>query len=217
MFEKKFKEKWFWLARWFCRVFCILFFRIHVYGRENIPTEGAFVLISNHQSFLDPLFCGCPLKRQVSFIARDTLFTHWLFGGIISSVGTIALKRGRADLSAIKNVIEKLKDGNGVCLFPEGTRSIDGKISAFKPGIGLLCRRGKASVVPVTIDGGFECWPRHKKIFSPGRVVVCYGKAIPPEQVKNLSNKELAKKLTDTLRQMQNDSRIKHGKEPYDY
>jgi 1-acyl-sn-glycerol-3-phosphate acyltransferase len=71
--------------------------------------------------------------------------------------------------------------------------------------------------VPVVIDGAFECWPRHKKIFSPGRIEVCYGKAIPAGQVKNMNDRELAELLTDTLRRMQTESRIRHGKEPYDY
>ena len=121
-------------------------------------------------------------------------------------------------LSAIKKIIGKLKDGFGVCLFPEGTRTSDGRIAAFKPGFGLLCRRGGAAVVPVVIDGAFECWPRHKKIFSPGaRINVCYGKCITAEEVKRMSDRELADTLTHTLRQMQTKNRVKQGKVPYDY
>ncbi|TSA46063.1 hypothetical protein D4R52_01220, partial [bacterium] len=94
----------------------------------------------------------------------------------------------------------------------------DGRIAPFKPGFGLLCRRGGASVVPVLVDGAFECWPRHKKIFLPGaQIVVCYGKCITADEVKNMNDRELAERLTDTLRQMQHSCRIKHGKEPYDY
>lgn len=211
------KAKWYWLARWICRVFCILFFRVRTYGRENVPKKGAFILISNHQSYLDPMLCGVPLKRRLSFLARDSLFANWFFGGLISSVGTIPVKRGEADISAIKKVIGKLQDGGGVCLFPEGTRTSDGKIAAFKPGFGLICRRGKAAVVPVVIDGAFECWPRHKKIFSPGSIFVCYGRAITAEQAANLGDSKLAEVLTETLRQMQTKSRIKCGKKPYDY
>jgi len=209
---------WFRFARWVCKVFCKLFFQIRVYDEENVPKEGALVLVGNHQSYLDPVFCGIPLKRPLYFLARDTLFANRLFGWLISSVNTIPVKRGTADLSAMKKIIGKLKEGSGVCLFPEATRTKDGKITPFKPGFGLLCRRGEAAVVPVLIDGAFECWPRHKKIFSPGgRIVVCYGKAITAEQVKSMSDKELAENLTDTLRRMQNDCRVKQGKEPYNY
>jgi 1-acyl-sn-glycerol-3-phosphate acyltransferase len=216
--EKQPKMRWFRLARWFCKVFCNLFFHLRVYGRENVPEQGAFVLVGNHQSFLDPVLCGIPLKRPLFFLARDTLFTNRFFGWLISSVHTIPVRRGKADLSAVRTIIGRLKAGSGVCLFPEATRTSDGKITPFKPGFGLLCRRGEAAVVPVVIDGAFECWPRHKKIFSPGsEIVICYGKPITAEQVKELDDRELAENLTDTLRQMQNDCRVKHGKEPLKY
>ncbi len=216
--EKKPKMLWFRFARLLCRVFCEIFFRIRVYGKENVPDKGAFLLVGNHQSLLDPVFCGICLKRPLYFLARDTLFANRLFGWLISSVNTIPVRRDQADLPAMKKVVSKLKEGSGVCLFPEGTRTRDGKITPFKPGFSLICRRGGAAVVPVVIDGAFECWPRHKKIFSPGgHIVICYGKRITAEQVKEMNDRELAENLTDTLRQMQNDCRLKHGKEPYDY
>lgn len=194
------------------------FFRIRPAGRENVPDQGALVLISNHQSFLDPVLCGIFVKRPLYFLARDSLFVNRFFGWLIASVNTIPVKRDAPDLSAMKTIISKLKQGSGVCLFPEATRTRDGRITPFKPGFGLLCRRGGAAVVPVVIDGAFECWPRGKKIFSPGgRIAICYGKCISAEQVKRIGNRELAKVLTDTLRQMQNDCRVKQGKEPYSY
>jgi len=123
----------------------------------------------------------------------------------------------RGVFEEVRKVISKLKAGRGVCLFPEGTRTRDGRIGVIKPGFGLLCRRGKAGVMPVVIDGAFECWPRHKKIFSPGSISVCYGEAITAEQAKEIGDEKLAEVLTETLRQMQNDLRAKHGKEPYSY
>ena len=215
--KKKTKMRWFRFARWCCKVFCNLFFRIHIYGRENVPDKGAVVLVGNHQSYLDPVLCGTSLKRPLYFLARDSLWKNRFFGWLISSVNTIPVRQGKADLSAMRKVIGKLKEGWGVCLFPEGTRTSDGKITPFKPGFGLLCRRGEAAVVPVVIDGAFECWPRHKKIFSPGRIDVCFGKVIPAGEVANMSDRELADVLTDTLCRMQTESRIKHGKEPYSY
>ena len=195
----------------------MLFFRVRSYGRDNIPDKGAFVLICNHQSYLDPMLCGGPLKRHLSFVARDSLFSNWFFGPLLSSVNAIPVKRAEADISAMRKVIGKLKEGRGVCLFPEGTRSHDGKITALKPGLGLLCRRGAAAVVPVVIDGAFECWPRHKKLFSGGSISVCYGEAITAEQAKNMGDEKLAEVLTETLRQMQTESRTKQGKKPDDY
>ncbi len=217
MLRERLKAMWYHAARRACRVFCMVFFRVRVSGRENIPAKGAFVLVSNHQSYLDPMLCGAFLKRRLCFLARESLFSNWFFGRAISSVDVIPLKQDQADLRAVRKVISKLKAGRGVCLFPEGTRTRDGRIGVIKPGFGLLCRRGKAGVMPVVIDGAFECWPRHKKIFSPGSISVCYGEAITAEQAKEIGDEKLAEVLTETLRQMQNDLRAKHGKEPYSY
>ncbi len=217
MLKEKVKAKWFWVGRAICQIFCISFFRVRSYGRDNIPQKGPFVLISNHQSYLDPVLCGITSHRRLGFLARESLFTHWFFGRLISSLGTIPVKQGEADLSAMRKVIAKLKKGEAICLFPEGTRSPDGKIERFKPGFGLLCRRGGAAILPTVIDGAFECWPRHKKLFSRGPIWVCFGEPISAEQAKNMGDEKLANVLTDTLRQMQAQSRIKHGKPPYDY
>jgi len=198
-------------------MFCILFFRLRVYGRESIPKKGPFILVSNHQSYLDPVFCGVPLKRRMYYVARDSLFANWLLGWALSSIDTIPLRRGKADLSAMRKVVSRLKEGKGVCLFPEGTRTKDGKIVSLKPGFSLVCKRTAAPIVPVAIDGAFECWPRHKKIFSRGSISICYGEAITYEQVKNMSGEQLAKLLTNTLRQAQNDCRLKQGKKTLNY
>lgn len=218
MLKEWLNARWFWLARWMCRVFCMLLFRWRFYGLDNIPEKGPFLLVSNHQSFLDPIFCGAPPKRHLYFLARETLFTNWFFGPLITSTNSIPVKREGGDLAAMKKVISKLQKGRGVCLFPEGTRTNDGKILPFKAGLGLLCRRGKAAIVPVVIDGAFECWPRTKKLFSPGgTIIVNYGKAITAEQAKNMGDEKLAELLTETLRQMQTKSRLDQGKKPYDY
>ncbi|MHC4241488.1 MAG: lysophospholipid acyltransferase family protein [Planctomycetota bacterium] len=217
MLEEKLRDKWYWFARWICRIFCILFFRVRTYGQDNIPKKGAFIIVSNHQSYLDPIFCGGLIKRHSIFMARDSLFTNWFFGPLITSVNAIPVKLGAPDISTMRKVIEKLKKGGGVTLFPEGTRTYDGKITPFKPGLGLLSRRGKAPIVPVVIDGAFECWPRHKKLFSPGQIHVTYGKPITVKQVRDMGDKKLAELLTQTLRNMQTESRIKQGKIPYDY
>ena len=194
-----------------------MFFRVHPAGRENIPRCGPVVFVCNHQSFLDPMLCGIFIRRPLHYLARDTLF-RGLFGKILLSVNTIPVRRDEADIPAMRTVIERLQLGHSLCLFPEGTRTRDGKITAFKPGFGLLCRRGNAAVVPVLIEGAFEAWPRNKKLFTPYRhIFVCFGKVIPAVLVRKMGDEKLAELLTNTLRKMQNDCRLKQGKEPYDY
>jgi 1-acyl-sn-glycerol-3-phosphate acyltransferase len=191
---------------------------VHFFGLENIPTEGPFIIASNHQSFLDPLFVGVALRRPLCFMARDTLFKNWFFGPLITSVYAIPVRRGQADITSIRKIIEKLKQGRGVCLFPEATRTADGRIAPLKGGFSLLCRRGNAPVIPVLIDGAFECWPRNKKLFKPGsKITVIYSQPISVERIKSMQDDDFAKLLTDTLRTMQSKIRLNGGKQLFDY
>ena len=222
MWKEKAKEKIGWLWYCFvillCNIFSILLLRLHIYGRKNVPKEGAVLIVSNHQSLLDPIFCSIRARRQMYFLARDTLFKNKIFAGLISSVKAIPVRRGQADMGAMKAIIGKLKAGGVVCLFPEATRTHDGRISEFKPGFGLLCRRGNAAVVPTMIDGAFECWPRHKKMFSLWkRVEVHYGPCINADDVKKMSDRELAQRVTEILREMQTECRKRQGRDVFDY
>ncbi|OHB65048.1 MAG: hypothetical protein A2Y77_10275 [Planctomycetes bacterium RBG_13_62_9] len=205
------------MARFMCWLFCVVYFRFHVRGREHVPEEGTLILAGNHQSFLDPVFCGIALKRVLTYVARDTLWRFGPFGRLISSVNTIPISRDKADIAAMRLIIDRLRGGEAVCLYPEGTRTEDGRIAAIKPGFGLLCRRSKAGVIPVLVDGGFECWPRHRKLPAPGNITVWFGEILPADRVQTMTNEELADYLSHTLRQMQHDCRLKQGKQPYTY
>jgi 1-acyl-sn-glycerol-3-phosphate acyltransferase len=217
MFKKRLNAIWYWVARFVCQVFCALFFRLRVEGRENVPRGGAYILAGNHQSYLDPVFCGVGIRRRLCFVARDSLFRFKPFGRLLGSLNVIPIGRDKADLATMRAIIARLVQGEAVCLYPEGTRTLDGRIAPFKAGFGLLCRRSGAAVVPVLIDGAFECWPRQKKLFRPGRITLWYGKTLDAATVRTMSNEELADHLTATLRQMQHDCRLKQGKQPYDY
>ena len=216
MLKQKVIDKWYWVGRFLCQVFTLLFFQYRTSGKANVPRQGPVILAGNHQSFLDPVFCGIGVKRNVIYMARDTLFKGPA-GWILKSVNAIPIKRGQADIGAMKLILSRLKEGLAVCMYPEGTRSTDGRITRFKPGFGLLCRRSKAAVVPVLVDGAFECWPRHKKLFSPGPVLICFGKPLPPERVAQMTNEQLADWTTTALRNLQHQARLKQGKEPYIY
>jgi 1-acyl-sn-glycerol-3-phosphate acyltransferase len=214
----KIQRVWFRFARFACRIFLKLCFRLRFYGIENVPDCGPVVLVGNHQSFLDPVLCGILIKRHMHYLARDTLFKNRLFARLLTSVNTSPVKRGQADLTAIRKAVALLKQQNALCLFPEATRTTDGKISPFKPGFGLLCRKGGAAVVPVLIDGAFECWPKNKKIFTLGKeIIISYGNCIPSDRVAEMSDEQLADNLTQILHSMQNNCRLEHKKQPYDY
>jgi 1-acyl-sn-glycerol-3-phosphate acyltransferase len=217
MFKKRLKIAWYWLARFACQIFCAAIFGLRVQGRENVPRGGAYILAGNHQSYLDPVFCGVGIRRRLCYVARDSLYRFRPFGWLIHSLDAIPIARDKPDLVAMRAVIARLKEGEAVCLYPEATRTHDGKIVPFKAGFGLLCRRSDAPVVPVLIDGAFEAWPRQKRFFSPGKVTIWYGQLVPAAQMRTMTNEELADHLTAILRQMQTECRLKQGKQPYVY
>ena len=208
---------WYHFARIICAIVICLPYRVRIYGRKNIPKTGPVLVLSNHQSFLDPIFGQAMIGRRFLFLARDTLFENRFFGAILRSISAIPIKRGQSDMTTIKKVIGELKRGQSVCLYPEGTRTSDGKIADMKPGVAMLSRRSGAKVMPSVIDGAFECWPRHKKLPSLGKISVSYGEPIESEKVKELGDKKFAELLTLRLRAMQNELRAKTGRQPFDY
>lgn len=194
-----------------------LLYRLRAYGKENVPLKGPVLILCNHQCFLDPMFSQSWVRRPFSFVAREGLFRGF-FGWLIRSLYAIPIRQGQADVGAIKSVIHVLRQGRAVCLYPEGSRTFDGRIAEIKPGFGLISRRANAPIVPVVIEGAFECWPRTEKYPKlTGRVTVQYGKPIPAEHIKEVGDEVFAVELTKLLRDMQADLRKKLGKEPMDY
>lgn len=171
-----------------------------LYGWHRMPEAGAVVLASNHQSFLDPFFLGGSAPRCMRFLARDTLFRRPV-GWLIRGLGAIPVVRDSADLAAMREAVGALKAGEPLLLFPEGTRTRDGRIASFRPGISMLARRGAAVVVPCVIRGAFEAWPRHQPLPAPFRPVrVHYGPAVVPAEGE--SPRELAERVERAVREL---------------
>lgn len=222
MTEPRQKDSWlrfFWYL--LCRFVSVgtvsLFYRLKVYGKQNVPKDGPVLVVCNHQSFLDPMFSQTWVWRPFYFVPRDTLLNVKFWGRLIASFYVIFIRQGQPDIAAMKTIIESLKEGKAVCLYPEGTRSPDGRIDNIKPGFGLMSRRSGAPVLPVVIDGMFEAWPRTQKYPRLGRVGVIYGTPFSAEQIKSLGDEAFAVELTRTLRAMQSDLRRKMNREPFNY
>lgn len=158
-------------------IFKILF-RFKVKGAEYIPKKGGFILASNHFSYLDPVALGVACPRRLSFMARHDLFCKPLFSWLISNLGAFPVKRGSADLSALKEAMQRIKKGNSLVLFPEGTRRFDRTSFEPHPGIGFLAIKLNVPVIPVVISGTDKALPKGSKFIRPRKVSVQFGKQI---------------------------------------
>jgi 1-acyl-sn-glycerol-3-phosphate acyltransferase len=174
----------------------MLFLGVRVFDKHNVPKRGGVLLLSNHQSFFDPLLAAMGLPRECHFMARDSLFTNPAFGWLITSVNAFPIKRGTADMRAIKEIMRRLKAGMVVVAFPEGTRSTDGKVGPFLPGMTAAAMKTKATIVPVRIDGAYRAWPRHRKWPTPTSTTVRYGQPLRPEEMDGYT----AQSLSDEMR-----------------
>lgn len=125
-----------------------------IYGRENIPDSGSMLIVSNHQSFLDPMFValGCP-KRQIHFMAKEELFKLSTSRHMMLGLGAFPVNRNGPTKATLGQVLKLLRDGRCVCLFAEGTRSKDGSLQAFQAGFAKLAKKTNTVVVPVGLSG----------------------------------------------------------------
>jgi 1-acyl-sn-glycerol-3-phosphate acyltransferase len=157
-------------------------FRGETSGIENFPPRGGYIVAANHASHLDPPIVGLHLPRQVCFFARKTLWRPGIAAWWLDAVGCIPVDRdGGTDVAAIKRVLQALKRERVIILFPEGTRSKDGRLQAPKSGIGLIACRARVPVVPARVFGSFEAFGRGGRPRLGSPVSVAYGKPLQPE------------------------------------
>jgi 1-acyl-sn-glycerol-3-phosphate acyltransferase len=158
------------------RLLFATYFRWKIFSRENVPVAGPVILASNHASFLDPPLVGSALPREINYLARESLFRFPVVGAILRSWNSVPVDRDGGSPSGLRNILNRLQKGGGIILFPEGTRTRDGKLQPARSGIGLTVIKTNAPVVPVRVFGTYEAYGRHMKIPLPRRVIVKYGK-----------------------------------------
>ncbi len=209
---------WYDFVKTILHVLISLFYDLRIYGRENVPEKGGVLLVSNHQSFLDPPLCGMSFTRDCDYMARETLFDNPVFGALIRSLNAFPVTGGQGDIRTIKRLIERLQNQRMVTIFPEGNRSYDGKMGKMRSGFELIARKGKAMTIPVAIDGAYEAMPRGKtKINMGASIRIKFGEPIPYEQIKELGRDGYVAEVTKRIQEMQKELRVELGKEPFDY
>lgn len=149
-----------------------------VVGRGNIPKKGPFILVSNHMSYLDPPLLGAAVYRSLNYMARDNLFKRPYSGRVMRNVHAFPVKRGKGDLSAMREALRILGAGKPLVIFPEGTRSKDKNLKSVKRGVGFIVSKAKVPVIPAYIEGTFDALPRGIMTLRRHPVRVYIGKEI---------------------------------------
>ena len=160
------------------RLLYATYFRWRVFGAENVPLTGGVILASNHASFLDPPLVGSGLKRDINYLARESLFRFPGIGALLRSWNSVPVDRDGGGAKGLKKILDRLFAGGAIILFPEGTRTKDGKLLPARSGVGLTVIKSTAPVVPVRVFGTFEAYGRHVKFPRPHRVVLKYGQPL---------------------------------------
>jgi 1-acyl-sn-glycerol-3-phosphate acyltransferase len=162
------------LSRWLAR----LLFRFRILHRERMIQTGPVILAMNHQSYLDPPLAGNACDRPIYFLAKRTLLEVAIFRWLLPKLNVIPVDQEGMDRSALKAVIRVLKANQGVLIFPEGSRTLDGELQPPLPGVGLIIAKTLAPVVPMRIFGAHEALPRGGKRLRLARITVVVGEPI---------------------------------------
>jgi 1-acyl-sn-glycerol-3-phosphate acyltransferase len=151
------------------------YFHWRVYHPERVPLRGPVILAANHASFIDPPLVGAGLTRDINYLARESLFRFPVAGAILRALNCVPVDRDGGGATGLKAILGRLLAGGGIILFPEGTRTRDGRLQPARSGVGLTVIKSDAPVVPVRVFGTFQAYGRHSKFPRPHPIAVKYG------------------------------------------
>lgn len=160
-------------VKFLVRLYFRIVYNLRYEGRGNIPKDTTVIYASNHRSYADPPLVGSGSRGKLAFMAKEELFQKKLFAWLIRSLGAFPVSRGKGDMGVIDTAVERLNNGRSLMIFPEGTRSKDGKVGKGHTGAALIAARAQRPVVPVGVVYG-------EKLKFRTRVTVKYGEPIAP-------------------------------------
>jgi 1-acyl-sn-glycerol-3-phosphate acyltransferase len=210
--QERAAELWYDVTYWVTATVFTLGFSLRAEGGRNVPLSGPALLIANHQSYLDPVLVGLAARRHLCYLARKTLFDNPLFAALIRSYHAVPIDQEGFAREGLRVILDQLKAGKAVLVFPEGERTGDGAVYPLRPGVHLLIKKGQVPVVPVGIAGAFEAWPRWRPcpvpapLFLPpgkGTIAVAVGKPMPPQRFEGLPRERVLDELFGQLKTIQ--------------
>jgi 1-acyl-sn-glycerol-3-phosphate acyltransferase len=197
---RRLAKNFFYRSVRFCaRILFVCFCEFRTAGREHLEGLQGAMILSTHQSMLDPVLIGICFNDRLNYLARKTLFKNIFFAFIIRVLDAIEIDRERGGLSGLREMLARLNAGKKVLIFPEGTRTSDGEVGEIKMGFAPIARRSRVPLVPIAIVGAYSILPRGAKLPSRSRLAVVIGKPLLPETIAALSDDQLKINLANAL------------------
>jgi len=166
--------------------------RLDVRGLENIPETGPFLLVANHQSILDPILIQAVCPRAVHTMAKSTQFASPVFAWLMPRLLSFPVRRFEIDAQAVRYALRKLQEGEPVGIYVEGERSWDGRLQPPRLGAVRLVLKAGVPVVPVTIVGAYEAWPRWHRALRRTTIRITFGKPLSFPKLDGRAEREAA-------------------------
>lgn len=180
--------------------------KLEVNGLDNIPDDQAVLFVGNHISFFDIIVTYPLMKRPTGYIAKKEIrkvpfLSWWMY-----FVNCIFLDRKdpRQGLKSVLEASEKIKNGTSIFLFPEGTRSKDGKLAQFKDGGFKIATKAKAPIIPIGIQGTSDILENHFPIIKSGKVIVNFGKPVYTSEMSKAEQKSLPDLVREQVKELSN-------------
>ena len=206
--------RWLYDLLWvLCRTLGVSVFGFRVRFAEPLPQHGGLLVVSSHQSHLDPLLLGLATDRRLSTLARSSLYRFKPFAAVITALDAVPIDRNASMVKTMKSIIGRLRDGRAVVIFPEGTRTATGRLGELKSGFALMAKKAEVPIAPVAIVGAYECWPRTSLLPRPGRIRLEFGPVITAAEIARLDEREILELCTATIRELDaNARRLRAGR-----
>jgi 1-acyl-sn-glycerol-3-phosphate acyltransferase len=168
---------------------------------DQIKGQDGVLIVSNHESFLDPPVVGIAFDQELHYLARKSLFSAPVLGSLYRVLNSIPVDQDRPDMTSLKIVIRELKSGKKVLVFPEGSRTLDGDMLPGEPGVGLVVTKAGVPVLPVRIFGAREALPRGGSLPQPSEITLVIGKLwhYDPANYTAYTGKDLYRRVSQDL------------------
>jgi 1-acyl-sn-glycerol-3-phosphate acyltransferase len=176
-----------------------LFGSLEVRGSANVPVAGPFLLISNHQSVLDPILIQAIVRRPIFAMAKSTQFNARVLGALMPHILTFPVRRYQVDPQAVRTALRLLQRGNGVAIYIEGERSWNGRLQELRRGTVRLLLRAGVPVVPTVIAGSYNAWPRWAARPSRANVTIEFLEPITRPALRGSANRAAVSETTSQI------------------